>query len=144
MQFVSMAPSMHPPCTPSASCTPIRCHPTPPPCKNPEKCLRKTTSKGIRPCRSAVSIMSTRSRSKCGTCGKFKAKCSNPRNVKAVEKFLKRKSKEAKMRKKDRLQGKHTYLKYTRKQGSKRSKIDCCAGRGHRGRLKRKKCCEIL
>lgn len=138
-----MAPSTHPPCTPSASCTPIRCHPTPPPCQNPEKCLKKTISKGIRPCQSAVSIMSTRSKSKCASCGKFKG-AANPRNVSAVEKFLKQKSKESKMSKKDRLSGSHTYLNYTRKKGSPRSKNDCCAGKGHRGRLKRKGCCEIL
>lgn len=137
-----MAPSMHPPCVPSASCTPVRCHPTPPPCQNPERCLKKTISKGIRPCQSAVSIMSTRSKSKCANCGKFKGS-SNPRNVSAVERFLKRKSKEIKMRKKDRLSGSHSYLKYTRRKGTPRKSTDCCAGHGHRGRLKRK-CCEIL
>lgn len=137
-----MAPSMHPPCTPSPSCTPIRCHPTPPPCKNPEKCLRKTTSKGIKPCQSAVSIMSTRSKSKCASCGKSGG--ANPRKVSKIQKCLKRKSKEAKMRKKDRICGKHQYLKYQRRKGKPRSSKECCAGKGHRGRLKRKKCCEIL
>lgn len=137
-----MSPIAHPPCTPSASCTPIRCHPTPPPCQNPEKCLKKTTSKGVRPCRSAVSIMSTRSKAKCSSCGKSKS-ASNPRSVAAVEKFLKKKSKEAKMRKKDRLTGSHSYLNYTRRQGSTLSKSECCLGKGHRGRLKKKKC-EIL
>lgn len=135
-----MAPALHPPCTPSASCTPVRCHPTPPPCQNPEKCLKKTISKGVRPCRSAVSIMSTKSKSRCSTCGKFRSSTKNPRNVSAVEKFLKRKSRESKMRKKDRLKGSHSYLKYTRGKGSVRSRSSCCAGKGHRGRLKRKKC----
>lgn len=135
-----MAPSIHPPCAPSASCTPIRCHPTPPPCKNPEKCLKKTISKGIRPCQSAVSIMATRSKAKCGNCGKCKG-CKNKKDP--VQKFLKRKSKENRMKKKDRLTGSHSYLKYTRKKGSKRKSSDCCAGHGHRGRLKRG-CCEIL
>ncbi|CAG9561055.1 unnamed protein product [Danaus chrysippus] len=140
-----MAPAIHPPCTPTASCTPVRCHPTPPPCKNPEKCLKKTTSKGLRPCQSALSIMSTRSKSKCGSCGKFKTKNSDARSVKSVEKFLKRKSKEAKMQKKDRLTGSKSYENYLRKKGSAKEKTDCCAGKGHRGRLKRgKKCCEIL
>lgn len=134
---------MHPPCTPSASCVPVRCHPTPPICKNPEKCLKRTISKNIRPCQSAVSIMSTRSKAKCNKCGKYKGE-NNPRNVKAVEKFLKRKSKELKMRKKDRLTGSHSYTKYVRKKGSKRSVTHCCAGKGHRGRVKRPGKCEIL
>ncbi|CAH2091318.1 unnamed protein product [Euphydryas editha] len=121
-----MAPSIHPPCTPTASCTPVRCHPTPPPCQNPEKCLKKTTSKGIRPCRSAVSIMATKSKTSCGSCGKFKNTTSDPRNVKAVEKFLKKKSKEAKMKKKDRLTGSQSYTNYSKKQGSTRSKAECC------------------
>ncbi|CAF4866034.1 unnamed protein product [Pieris macdunnoughi] len=138
-----MAPMSHPPCTPSASCTPIRCHPTPPPCQNPEKCLKKTTSKGIKPCRSAVSIMSTRSKAKCGSCGKLKS--SDPRSVKEVEKFLSRKSKEAKMRKNDQLTGSKSYLNYTKKKGSPRSDADCCLGKGHRGRVSRdRKCCAIL
>jgi hypothetical protein len=139
---MTMAPAIHPPCTPSASCAPVRCHPTPPPCSNPEKCLKKTISKGIRPCQSAVSIMATRSKTKCSSCGKFKG-AGNPRKVSAVQKFLKRKSKEAKMRKKDRLTGSHTYLKHVRSKGKRRSQTDCCAGRGHRGRVKKGKC-EIL
>lgn len=140
-----MAPAIHPPCTPSASCQPVRCHPTPPPCQNPEKCLKKTISKGIKPCRSAVSIMSTRSKLKCASCNKFNSSStSNPRNVKEVEKFLKRKSKEARMRKRDTLEHTHSYLDYTRKKGTPRSKTDCCAGHGHRGRLKKRKCCVIL
>ncbi|CAK1556129.1 unnamed protein product [Leptosia nina] len=126
-----MAPMSHPPCTPSASCIPIRCHPTPPPCQNPEKCLKKTISKGIKPCRSAVSIMATRSKSKCASCGKLKG-ASDPRSVKAVEKFLSRKSKEAKMRKNDRLKGSNSYLNYTRKKGSPRSEEACCRGKAAR------------
>lgn len=140
--------TLHPPCTPSASCTPSRCHPLPPPCQNPEKCLRKTVSKGIRPCQSAVSIMATRSKSKCSSCGKSNGGCcaSKPNSVAAVDKFLKRKSKESKMRKKDRLTGSHSYLKYTRKKGKPRASTECCAGKGHRGRLKRRCCakCVIL
>ncbi|CAG4950587.1 unnamed protein product [Colias eurytheme] len=139
-----MAPMAHPPCTPSASCIPIRCHPTPPPCQNPEKCLKKTTSKGIKPCRSAVSIMATRSKAKCGSCGKMKGS-SDPRNVKAVEKFLKEKSKEAKLRKKDSLTGSRSYVNYAKKKGHPRQESDCCYGKGHRGRVtKGKKCCTIL
>ncbi|CAH0729607.1 unnamed protein product, partial [Brenthis ino] len=110
-----MAPSTHPPCTPTASCQPIRCHPTPPPCRNPEKCLKKTSSKGLKPCRSAVSIMATRPKASCASCGKFGTKTSDPRNVKSVEKFLKEKSKEAKMKKKDRLKGTNSYANYMKK-----------------------------
>lgn len=139
-----MAPAIHPPCTPSSSCTPVRCHPTPPPCKNPEKCLKKTISKNKKPCQSALSIMRTRSKAKCASCGKFTCKPSDARSVAAVDKFLKRKSTEIKMRKKDRLTGSQSYLKYQRKQGTVRSREDCCAGRGHRGRLKRKGCCTII
>lgn len=142
-KFASMAPAIHPPCTPSASCAPVRCHPTPPPCQNPERCLKRTTSKGIRHCQSALSIMRTRSKAKCSNCGRFKG-ADNPRNVKQIEKFLKRKSKEAKLRRKDRLTGSHSYIQYVRKQGTPRSKTECCAGKGHRGRVKKKKCCEIL
>lgn len=139
-----MAPSMHPSCVPSASCQPVRCHPTPPPCQNPEKCLKKTISKGIKPCRSAASIMATRSKTKCNTCGKVKTLSTEKQRVAHVEKYLKRKSKERKMRKKDRLQGSNTYLKYTRSKGSRKSKIDCCAGHGHRGRLKRPFRCKCV
>lgn len=141
-----MAPSIHPPCTPSASCAPIRCHPTPPPCQNPEKCLSTTRRKGVRPCLSAVSILSTRSKAKCSTCAKFGNKSvSDARSSKAVQKYLKVKSKENKLKRNDRLTGQKSYLKYKRKQGRKRSKVECCAGRGHRGRLKTGKgCCEIL
>ncbi|CAG9793767.1 unnamed protein product [Diatraea saccharalis] len=121
-----MAPSIHPPCTPSASCVPVRCHPSIPPCKNPEKCLKKTISKGVRPCQSAVSIMATRSKTKCSSCGKFKG-AANPRSVPSVQKFLKRKSKESKMRKQDRLTGSNSYTKYKRRQGKRRSSTDCCA-----------------
>lgn len=139
-----MAPNIHPPCTPSASCAPIRCHPTPPPCQNPEKCLKRTISKGIKPCQSAVSILSTRAKTTCKQCGKYKGS-HKPRNVSNIEKFLSVKSKEARMRKRDRLKGTHLYLKYVRRKGSRKSKTDCCAGHGHRGRLKRAgKCCEIL
>lgn len=140
-----MSPSMHPPCVPSASCTPVRCHPTPPPCQNPEKCLKKTISKGIRPCLSAVSILAVRSKARCATCGKFQTKNKDPRKVSNVTKFLKEKSKVTKMKKRDRLKGSHSYLEYTRKKGSIRDSTDCCAGHGHRGRLKKKyRKCEIL
>lgn len=92
-----------------------------------------------------MSIMATKAKSTCSSCGKFKTKTSDPRNVKSVEKFLKQKSKEAKMQKNDRLTGGHSYLDYTKKKGSPRSETECCAGKGHRGRLRRrKKCCTIL
>lgn len=138
-----MAPAIHPPCTPQSSCSPMRCHPTPPPCKNPEKCLRKTQSKGVRPCQSAASIMRTRSKSSGGSCSNCPS-CSSTKSNKAVKKFLKRKSKEAKLRKKDRLKGTNKYLKYQRKKGKPRASKVCCEGKGHRGRMKRKKCCTIL
>lgn len=135
----------HPPCVPSASCQPVRCHPAPPPCQNPERCLRRTTSKNIRPCQSALSIMSSRSKASCArSCGKYKG---DPRSVRKVEKYLKRKSRELRMRQRDRLTGGHSYLRYTRRKGTPRAKQACCAGKGHRGRLKRSccsRCCEIL
>lgn len=87
--------------------------------------------------------MATRSKARCTSCGRFKGS-SDPRNVKEIEKFLKKKSKEAKMKKKDRLTGSRSYTKYVRKQGKPRSRSQCCAGKGHRGRVKKKKCCEIL
>lgn len=89
--------------------------------------------------------MATKSKTCCGSCGKFKNSTSDPRNEKAVEKFLKKKSMEAKMKKDDRLTGSQSYTNYSKKQGSTRSKGECCLGKGHRGRLKKeKKCCEIL
>lgn len=133
-----MTPGIHPPCTPSASCQPMRCHPTPPPCQNPSKCLSKTIKKGIKPCKSAVSILATQSKKTCGSCGKFnKQNVKDPRKTATIKKFLKRKSQEGKLKKEDRLTGSHKLLAYTRKQGSAKPDKDCCAGHGHRGRLKK-------
>lgn len=133
-----MAPGIHPPCTPSASCQPPRCHPTPPPCPDPEECLRNTIRAGVAPCRSAVSIMATRSKAKCGGCGKFHDKnAPDPRSEVVVQKYLKRKSKEASLKRRDMLEGSHTYLAYSRSKGTPKASVDCCAGHGHRGRVKR-------
>ncbi|XP_063535304.1 keratin-associated protein 9-1-like [Cydia strobilella] len=135
--LLAMSPAIHPPCTPSASCAPPRCHPSLPQCSRPEQCLRKTTLAGIRPCRSAASIMATRSRTSCGSCDKFKGQnISNPRKSSLVQKYLNRKSRESRMRSEDRLKGKNSYSEYKRRQGSHRSEEECCAGKGHRGRTR--------
>lgn len=141
-----MAPEIHPPCTPTASCTPIRCHPTPPPCSRPAKCLRTTSRKNIKPCQSAASIMSTRSKSSCKTCSLSKCNgCRKDYKKKSVDKFLKEKSREAKMKREDRLKGTRKFEKYSKTKGRRRSQTDCCQGKGHRGRVKAPvKCCEIL
>lgn len=136
----AMAPSMHPPCVSSPSCQSNRCHPRPPICKTPERCLRKTTSKGTKPCPSAASIMATRARSECTECGRMKRRRldSERERTEHVKKYLRRKRREAKMRRSDALKGTHSYLKYTRTLGSRKSDNLCCAGHGHRGRLKRR------
>lgn len=132
-----MAPTIHPPCTPSPSCAPIRCHPTPPPCPDPEKCLRTTISKRVKPCQSAVSIMQSRPKS-CASLGQYKGPDNkNIKNERAVEEYLKRKSKENEMKRKDRLKGTNTFRQYQKKQGKPRAATQCCAGKGHRGRLKK-------
>ena len=137
-----MAPSMHPPCVSSPSCQENRCHPRPPICQNPSRCLRKTLSKGKRPCPSAASIMATRPRSECTECGRMKKRRVNTERERRehVKRYLRRKRREARMRRNDALKGTHSYLAYTRKLGARKIEEDCCAGHGHRGRLKRRGC----
>ncbi|XP_047993824.1 keratin-associated protein 4-6-like [Leguminivora glycinivorella] len=135
--MLAMSPAIHPPCTPSASCAPPRCHPSIPPCSRPEECLRKTASAGIEPCRSAASIMATRSKTPCGSCDKFGGQnISNPRKAALIQKYLNRKSRESRKRSQDRLKETHSCSEYQRRQGSQRSQAQCCAGQGHRGRVR--------
>lgn len=129
-----MAPNIHPPCVPSASCTPLRCHPTPPPCARPEECLRQTIKKGVRPCRSAVSIMATRSKGSCTSCGRSNANNERVKQRK-IKEWLRTKKMEDRMRKSDKLHGTHRYTRYMRRKGMMRRSTDCCAGHGHRGRV---------
>lgn len=147
-----MAPAIHPPCTPTASCTPQRCHPTPPPCAQPEKCLLSSRKKGLKPCQSAVSIMATKSKSRCSACSKCGGRSrGDPRSTEAVRKYLKDKKKERKLMASDRATGGHRYMDYLRKKNNpsgcckKKKREPCCPGKGHRGVLpKRKGRCTIL
>ncbi|XP_049874779.1 uncharacterized protein LOC126372890 [Pectinophora gossypiella] len=134
-----MAPGIHPPCTPSASCQSPRCHPTPPPCEYPEQCLANTTRNRTKPCQSALSIMATRARrGPCHGCGKFNGEnTDNPRKVEVIQEYLARKSYEADLKRYDKLEGTHALLDYQRKIGNQRDQVECCAGKGHRGRVDR-------
>lgn len=142
-----MSPAIHPPCTPTAIClesTRRHCHPTGPPCPNPERCLKRSRARRVKPCPSAVSIMETRSKTSCSGCNKFVQKTNSSRSIAAVERFLMEKRKQARLKEIDATTGTRYYERYMRKKGRVRMEATCCQGKGHRGRLKKKKFCNIL
>lgn len=135
---------IHPPCTPAPSCQPTpRCHPSLPACSRPERCLRRSRKKGRKPCPSAVSIMHTRARTTCSDCRACKD--TYVRRTRKVRRFLRTKAKESRLKRYDRMHGTRRYEFYRRRQGTKLRRGDpCCQGKGHRGRMQKRRCCTIL
>lgn len=141
-----MTPVIHPPCAPTAICLEgarRHCHPTGPPCPNPERCLKRCRARRAKPCPSAVSIMKTRSKHNRYR-KKFVNKTNSARSVAAVERFLIEKRRQERLKEIDATTGTRYYERYMKKKARVRSEKPFCQGNCHRGRRKKKKYCTIL